>query len=292
MAENEITASSEGTQTGEPAIGQAELIALLEARIAQLEARTVQQPAPKAEKLPISKASKFDGSRDDQKVNLWLSEIDTMLKAHERQTGKEVKDEDKLIVAESHLDYTARRQYNIKVSRAGQFATYEAFKKWIKEYYAPPDVILSYRDKYETIKQDPNESIHHFHLRFTEIVDKLDEEPSQSWQASHFLNRLHHDTTRHLGSLCDIRDFKDITLDDIYQRIVRTIRLSGRNVSDGGNRNGGNWVGKGKQADGTSSRKDHKTSGHGVSGKSKPSLSAQGIRPRSSLRSRSNVLRG
>ena len=169
---------------------------------------------------------------------------------------------------------TTRRQYNMKVARAGQFESYEAFKTWIEEYYAPPDFILSYRDKYETIKQDQNESVHHFYLRFTEIVDKLDEEPSQSWQASHFLNRLHHDTTKYLGSLCDIKDFKKITLDDIYQRIVRTIRLGGRN--DGGNKNGGNWIGKGKHAEGTSNRQDHTTSGHGVSEKSKPKFKRTG----------------
>jgi hypothetical protein len=41
-----------------------------------------------------------------------------MLKAYERQIEKQMEDEDNLIVAESHLDYTARRLYNIKVSRA------------------------------------------------------------------------------------------------------------------------------------------------------------------------------
>ena len=129
MAETDnATASSDGTQTVEPTIGQAELIALLEARIAQLEGSLAQQPAPKTEKLPISKASKFDGSRDDQKVKLWLSEVDTMLKAHERQTGKPMEDADKLITAESYLGTTPRRQYNMKVARAGQFESYEAFK--------------------------------------------------------------------------------------------------------------------------------------------------------------------
>src|SRR5438045_8220393 len=155
MAETDNGTASDGTAAAvEPAISQAELIALLEARIAQLEGSLAQQPAPKTEKLPISKASKFDGSRDDQKVKLWLSEVDTMLKAHERQTGKPMEDADKFITAESYLGTTPRRQYNMKVARAGQFESYEAFKTWIEEYYAPPDFILSYRDKYETIKQD------------------------------------------------------------------------------------------------------------------------------------------
>ena len=73
------------------------------ALIAQLEGRVAQQPAPKAEKLPICKASKFDGSRDHQKVKLWLSEVDTMLRAHQCQMPQSMTDIDTLITAEEIL---------------------------------------------------------------------------------------------------------------------------------------------------------------------------------------------
>jgi hypothetical protein len=99
----------------------------------------------------------------------------------------------------------------------------------------------------------------------------LDEEPSQLWRPSHFLNMLHYGTTMCLGSLCDI---KNVNLNDIYQRIVKTIPLGLRD--DGGNKNGMNWVGKRKQAEGTSSCQDHVTSGHEVSGKSKPKFKYTG----------------
>jgi hypothetical protein len=54
----------------------------LRARITELEKSRPQQPVTIArqDRMPIGKPFKFDGVRDDQKVRLWLSEIDTLLK--------------------------------------------------------------------------------------------------------------------------------------------------------------------------------------------------------------------
>ena len=89
---------------------------------------------------------------------MWLSEIDTLLKAQAHLVGaSKFGEDDKLTIAESYLGDTARRQYNVKVTKNGQFGTYDLFKKWMLDFYAPPDVILAHRDTYNSMKQRQDE---------------------------------------------------------------------------------------------------------------------------------------
>ena len=61
----------------------AQMMERLLARVEELERQVVQQPAPRerSEMLPVSKPFKFDGTRDDQRVRLWLSEVETLHQA-------------------------------------------------------------------------------------------------------------------------------------------------------------------------------------------------------------------
>ena len=131
------------TDSGDGANDSSTELDQLRARIAELEKSLPQQPAARAilrqERLPVGKPFKFDGARDDQKVRLWLSEIDTLLKAQAHLVGAlKLGEDDKLTIAESYLEDTARRQYNVKVTKNGQFGTYDLFKKWMLDFYAPP----------------------------------------------------------------------------------------------------------------------------------------------------------
>jgi len=44
-----------------------------------------------------------------------------------RAFGEPLEDENKIMIAESHLDETPLRQYNIKIEQDGRFTTYDAF---------------------------------------------------------------------------------------------------------------------------------------------------------------------
>ena len=61
---------------------QQQLEALLQ-RIHELESQQPQHPA-KAVKLPVGKPFKFNGDRDDQRVRIWLSEIDAQVRVYDR----------------------------------------------------------------------------------------------------------------------------------------------------------------------------------------------------------------
>ena len=70
-----------------------------------------------------------------------------VLKAQECLVGAmRFKEGDKLTIAESFLEDTACRQYNNKVKKSRQFEMHEAFKKWMTDFYTPPDVILAHHD--------------------------------------------------------------------------------------------------------------------------------------------------
>src|SRR5204862_7832394 len=71
------------------------------ARVEELERQVVQQPAPRerSEMLPVGKPFKFDGTRDDQRVRLWLSEVETLHQLQECEVGPErFKESDKVII--------------------------------------------------------------------------------------------------------------------------------------------------------------------------------------------------
>src|ERR1700734_3967962 len=103
-----------------------------------------------------AKPSNFNGTRDDQEVLFWLSQIDTYI---EQQTGGlpiTVPERPKILSAITFLDKSPRRAYNTKVKRDGEFLTYDAFKEWMTTFYATPDVANSARVKFENCKQNPD----------------------------------------------------------------------------------------------------------------------------------------
>ena len=118
------------------------------------------------------------------------------------------RESDKVIIAESYLGETARRHYNQKVRKSGQFETYEALKGWMLKYYAPADLILKYRDVYNDLKQRDGEDVESYYLRFTEALSKLDDEPKETWQVSDFIRGLRPAAAKHLASFNDLDDFQ------------------------------------------------------------------------------------
>ena len=59
----------------------------------------------------------------------------------------------------------------------GQFETYDIFKKWMMDFYVPPDVILVHGDTYKSMEQCEGESVDQYYLRFSEAVSNLDDPP-------------------------------------------------------------------------------------------------------------------
>ena len=194
-------------------------------RIAELEAREPQRPPEKAVKLPTGKPSKFNGERDDQKARLWLSEVDTQVRMHMRM-DRGMKEEDKLIIAESFLGDIAREQYNSKISIDGPFTTYIAFRDWMLEAYAPSDLIAKYRTSYRSCRQKDGESIEDYYLRFTTIVSKLDKKPEVSWQVSDFVLGLRNEYAEKLNQFEDISTYENLTVKMVMERLSRSVRLS------------------------------------------------------------------
>ena len=123
---------------------------VLMARIDELERRErerhVYEPAPllgtkKGRKLTFGPPFAFDGSRDDQKVNIWLARIDTQIRMNAKAFGAELDDEEKLLLAEFHMEDTTIRQYHVRVQQEGPFVTYDDFVQWIRGFYGPSDLI-------------------------------------------------------------------------------------------------------------------------------------------------------
>ena len=256
------------------------------ARVEELERQVVQQPAPRerSEMLPVGKPFKFDGTRDDQRVRLWLSEVETLHQAQERQVGPQrFRESDKVIIAESYLGETARRHYNQKVRKSGQFETYEALKGWMLKYYAPADLILKYRDVYNDLKQRDGEDVESYYLRFTEALSKLDDEPKETWQVSDFIRGLRPAAAKHLASFNDLDDFQGVTVEQVYQRLARSVRLAtgpGHESDERGHKRHGNGEvsgGNGNSARNESGRKSgRKSSEQRVSSQSKQKFKHSG----------------
>jgi aspartyl protease/zinc knuckle protein len=119
------------------------------------------------------------------------------------------------------------------------------------DFYAPPDVILAHRDMYNSMKQHQEESVDQYYLRFSEAVSNLDDPPKETWQVSDFIRGLQPSSAKQLASFVDLVDFKNVTVEQVNERLTRAIRLG----AGCGNRGGG--------SDGNSSRgRSGGTSGH------------------------------
>ena len=161
----------------------------LQARIAELEKSIPQRPAV-VKKLPTGTPFMFSGTGDDQKIFTWLSRIKTQHEISAIGAGVALEENEKIIVAITHMDETPRRQYDMKIAKDGAFVTYDAFEKWIKQKYVPQDMLAKYRDEYREIRQRDGESIERYQLRFTELVSKLDKVVDESFQVSDFVHGL------------------------------------------------------------------------------------------------------
>jgi hypothetical protein len=231
-----MVAASRMQLTGNPVTDLPLVLERIQQLKQQLEEQRPQQPAPaaasssterKGRKLIFGQPFTFDGSRDGQKVITWLSKVDNQICMNARAFGEHLEDEDKVMIAENHLDEAPLRQYNIKVERDGRFATYEAFSKWIHEFYAPSDLLGLYRQQYRRCHQHQDETVEAYYLRFTEFIAKLDKPLDPSWQVSDFVNGLQTNFSKELQQYDDMSDFKKVTLSDVLKRLSRSARLAG-----------------------------------------------------------------
>src|SRR5947199_484606 len=194
----------------------------------QVEEQRPQQPAAsKGRKLIFGQPFTFEGSRDDQKVITWLSKVDNQIRMNARAFGDPLEEEDKIIIAENHLGEIPLRQYNVKIERDGRFTTYKDFTMWIRDFYAPSDLLAHYRQQYRCCRQGKDESVEAYYLRFTELVAKLDKAPDPSWQVSDFVHGLQSQYSDALHLYEDMSDFKTVTTNDIMKSLNRAARLAG-----------------------------------------------------------------
>ena len=123
----------------------------LQARIMELEKSAPQRPVI-AKKLPTGKPFMFTGTRDDQKIFIWLSRIKTQHKISAIASRTTLTEEEKIIVTISYLNDIPCHQYDVKVAKDGEFDSYDAFEKWIRKSYVPQDMLTKYRDEYRDIR--------------------------------------------------------------------------------------------------------------------------------------------
>jgi len=105
------------------------------------------------------------------------------------------------------------------------------------DFYAPPDVILAHHDTYNSMKQSEDKSVDEYYLRFSEAVSNLDDPPKETWQVSDFIRGLQRDSAKYLASFVDLVDFKNITVEQVNERLTRAIRLGPGNGGGGSDSN-------------------------------------------------------
>jgi len=88
------------------------------------------------------------------------------------------------------------------------------------DFYAPPDVILAHHDTYNSMKQSEDKSVDEYYLRFSEAVSNLDDPPKETWQVSDFIRGLQRDSAKYLASFVDLVDFKNITVEQVNERLT------------------------------------------------------------------------
>jgi len=190
-----------------------------------------QTPAPNigtkhSRRLTRSMEFSFDGTvREGHELRTWLSRMDMEIRWNARGLGGLVDEEDKLLLAEMHLGGTAIRQYDAQVQSNGPFQTYQALTDWLRATYVASDSLARTRQQYRHCIQRPNETIEQYYLRFTEIVNKLDKKPEESWQVSDFVEGLDAEHAELLAKYGDISTYEGVTVQEVRSRLTRTLRL-------------------------------------------------------------------
>ena len=200
------------------------MLAAVEARIAALEALQNTAAARTAAKPPnLSKAVRrpepFLGTQKDKNgrtVEIWLRYMEFYLEA----TRIEV-ESDKINVAASHLEGTARWEYDTRIMDAGNFTTYEAFSQWLINHYSPADPVNTSRDKFLNTVQRENEDFDSYFDRFRTARNLLDEIPSQSWVIFHFVNQLLPRYRAIIRGDKEFATYQNVTLDDVLAKLKR-----------------------------------------------------------------------
>ena len=238
MATNEQATNEQATneQANEQATpSNEEILQALQARIEQLEQQVqraqVQQPAgqlgtKKPSKLQFGPAFTFEGSHDENEIDEWLSKIEGLIRVNDKVRGEKVDDEEKILIAEQHLSGAALRQYILK-GREQPFESFDSLVSWLRDYYTPKDILAKYRYAYKSIRQEDDETIDQYHLRFTELVSRMDVRPDPSLQVSDFVFGLHHTFSKTLAQYGDMSDFKNVKLGDVVDRLKRNQRMTG-----------------------------------------------------------------
>ena len=144
----------------------------------------------KERKLIFEQSFVFDESRDDQKIIMWLFKVNTQIHINDRAIEDPLEKENKIMIAENHLNEISLRQYIIKIQQDDRFTIYDDFVNWIREFYVSSDLLDHYRQQYRRCRQQQDETVEAYYLRFIELIVKLDKPSELSWQVSDFVNGL------------------------------------------------------------------------------------------------------
>lgn len=198
---------------------------LMEALLARIQVLEAQQataavtPKPPNLSKAVRRPEAFVGTqkdRNNRSVEIWLHYMEFYLKATRVEA-----ESDKINVAASHLDGTARREYDTRVTDAGSFESYDAFRQWLTQHYSPADPVNTARDAFLNCRQGETESLDTYFERFRMTRNLLDEAPSQSWIVYHFVNQLLPRYKALIRGDKEFAEYKDISLDDVLAKLKR-----------------------------------------------------------------------
>ena len=96
---------------------------------------------------------------------------------------------------------------------------------WLCATYVASDSLMCTCQQYRYYIQRPNETIEQYYLRFTEMVNKLDKKPEESWQVSDFVEGLDGEHAELLAKYGDISTYEGVTVQEVRSRLTRTLRL-------------------------------------------------------------------
>ena len=198
---------------------------LMEALLARIQVLEAQQatasvtPKPPNLSKAVRRPEAFVGTQKDRNsrsVEIWLHYMEFYLKATRVEA-----ESDKINVAASHLDGIARWEYDTRVTDAGSFETYDAFRQWLTQHYSPADPVNTARDAFLSCRQGESESLDSYFERFRMARNLLDEAPSQSWIVYHFVNQLLPWYKALIRGDKEFAEYKGISLDDVLAKLKR-----------------------------------------------------------------------
>ena len=92
---------------------------------------------------------------------------------------------------------------------------------------------------YEECRQYKNERVDEYYTRFMEIVSKLDVKPLPTHQVSKFVFGLQNGYKKILSQYADMSTFQNVTMEMVFERINRGVRMGHDPLSEAANTSGG-----------------------------------------------------